>query len=182
MLFEVIQNKIGTAMTPMASGIHTIFYKSATWFGHLFMGVFSCPLLAIYLYGPSFMNIGFWNGKSSGEICTNISTLGPDFWSSRSNDCIDIILSRFEAFVFSLSSVFWCIILYILFRTAARTTKLLIFSETTTQIVRESVGLLGSIWSTLVRACRFVRSCEMISLKRRDPNTKLLSSPGQPST
>lgn len=174
LLFDVIQLELGKTMTPVFSAIHGLFYTGATWFSALFMGVFSAPLLAVYLNGPEFLTLGFWGGGSPVEICNRLSTISPEYWVTRTPECIEIISSRFQAFVFSLSSTFWCVILLALVRTAFHSLR-----ARAPQIVKLLAGSLVSLGLfPLARLWRRSRSSATISLKRLDPNVSPSSSPG----
>lgn len=77
--------------------------------------IITLPLLIIYLYGPSYGNIGFWKGQEFGDICHYLSNnqLDSKFWNENDftkQKCEEMIMKRF----FSLLIVV-CFPLYIIF-------------------------------------------------------------------
>lgn len=70
------------------------------------------PLRRLYLFGPSFMQFGFWGGIDQSEICKSVTTYSENFWILNSFQCDDIIEKKFVAFRVSVEIILYFFILY----------------------------------------------------------------------
>ena len=70
------------------------------------------PLRRLYIYGPSFMEYGFWGGRSSSQICQSITTYSEAFWQSNVSACEDIIETKFRAFHITVEIIVYFMLLY----------------------------------------------------------------------
>lgn len=87
-----------------------------------FITVFGYSLSCIYFMGPGipWTKLGFWESRSSIDICSQSSNLPPEYWFSHQDECAALVFGLFENFVIVLASLLWCIvILYASYWTAS---------------------------------------------------------------
>lgn len=80
-----------------------------------FRFIFYYPLQTLYLKGPSYGNFGFWNGKSSSDICSQITNVPSSLWESSQllqNECKDLIQKNFNSFYVTIISIFYFYVLF----------------------------------------------------------------------
>ena len=56
------------------------------------------PLRTIYMYGPCFHGMGFWNGSENSRICSQMTDYSEVFWLQHPMECEYMIHARFIAF------------------------------------------------------------------------------------
>lgn len=91
-----------------------------TWTEHIWHGIQNgyellilSPLARLYLHGPSFGGIGFWNGISIYTICSQKTTLLPEFWKSHSTECIQLISKHFYGGVVLFETVTYFVFIWV---------------------------------------------------------------------
>ena len=67
------------------------------------------PLMLIYLHGPAFGVIGFWQGKTMPDICSSVTAVDAAHWEINKQMCADLIRRKLNGFI-----VFVCIVWYFL--------------------------------------------------------------------
>jgi hypothetical protein len=70
------------------------------------------PLQRLYLFGPEFMQFGFWSGKTPSEICQSVTTYSESFWLANADQCEDIIEKKFLSFRVTVEVIVYFAILY----------------------------------------------------------------------
>jgi hypothetical protein len=63
------------------------------------------PLRQMYIAGP--LQLGFWGGASTVEICQQLSPLSTGFWDNNLEECAKLVDRKFEAFETTV-----CVVLY----------------------------------------------------------------------
>lgn len=78
---------------------------------HIYQTLFVEPLKKIYLYGPSWNQVGFWAGKSVSQICAQITNHPDQFWAQHIIECDNMIDNKFASFLYTTESVLqlWCL-------------------------------------------------------------------------
>lgn len=70
----------------------------------------------LYLRGPSFYKLGFWEGKSYQQICSDVSDgmIHESFWDNGNMQyCVSIVKRKIEAFyITSFIFVVFCILIF----------------------------------------------------------------------
>jgi hypothetical protein len=74
------------------------------------------PLLYLYLYGPSFMGIGFWGGRPFEDICAAMTGVSSGHWFELAGRCQSIIKQRFDSFLVLLYVPLFYVVLFALVR------------------------------------------------------------------
>ena len=70
------------------------------------------PLRTLYMYGPMFYNIGFWEGKEPSEICQAMTNHKQLFWEENPGECHVLIENRFYAFKTTIEVLLYFLVLY----------------------------------------------------------------------
>jgi hypothetical protein len=93
-------------------------YQSS-WVLPIYLRIYSyffwVPAIKLYMQGPAFSNLGFWNGKSKIDICAAVTNIDAQFWISKDNmqKCDETIFKKLESFL----TITHCIFVAFLFIT-----------------------------------------------------------------
>ena len=80
------------------------------------------PLRLLYLRGPELAGYGFWEGRSNGEICNQLTGVSASHWTATAAnalDCSSLIERKFGSlligvyfamYIFILTTVAWTLI------------------------------------------------------------------------
>jgi hypothetical protein len=82
----------------------------------IYMYLFTNPLRLLYLCGPSYGSLGFWEGKSLTEICSIESGVTELMWMSNMSDCTQLVDKKFVAFRIAVESIIYCTCIFITLR------------------------------------------------------------------
>lgn len=63
------------------------------------MYVFELPIWVMYLKGPSFFGVGFWENKDFDEICSELTRVSNQHWQHAADECRALIYQRFASFL-----------------------------------------------------------------------------------
>ena len=81
----------------------------------LYESMFIDPLRKLYLFGPGWLQFGFWGGKPEAEICQSLTLFSESFWLDNMKECKDLIHKRFFSFQVSVEivlyflGIFYCV-------------------------------------------------------------------------
>lgn len=70
------------------------------------------PLRRLYFDGPDVHGYGCWGGKSSPDICSQITGVDATFWVQNSDDCQIVLERKFVAFYIGTMTIFILIFIY----------------------------------------------------------------------
>jgi hypothetical protein len=74
------------------------------------------PLARLYLHGPSWGGMGFWNGLGLHVICSQKTNLMPEFWQTHPMECIQIVSKSFYSLVVLIETLFYFFFLWIILK------------------------------------------------------------------
>ncbi len=66
----------------------------------------------LYFHGPAFMGVGFWSGKSSTDICSQLTTFTSDFWTQHPSECHTIVKQHLHTFIVTVETALYSLMLY----------------------------------------------------------------------
>lgn len=68
--------------------------------GKLLVDGIGAPLRWLYLFGPSLLGWGFWEGKTAAEVCSRLTNVEAAFWERDLNrgQCLELIEAKVHAF------------------------------------------------------------------------------------
>lgn len=91
-------------------GAHIFNLVAEAYLG-FFVTLFGYSLSCIYFMGPAipWTKLGFWESRSSIDICSQSSNLPPEYWFRHQDECDALVYGLFENFVVVLASLLWCI-------------------------------------------------------------------------
>ena len=91
-------------------GSHVFNMVAEAYLG-FFVTLFGYSLSCIYFMGPAipWTKLGFWESRSSIDICSQSSNLPPEYWFGHRDECDALVYGLFENFVIVLASFLWCI-------------------------------------------------------------------------
>lgn len=88
---------VGAVLLPMIALCHTGSPLEILEYGYV--ACFVNPLFKLYMHGPSLWGVGFWEGRSSSEICTLVTGNGNQvFWLENVDECRTLIQRKFNSF------------------------------------------------------------------------------------
>lgn len=61
------------------------------------------PVRILYLRGPSLSGFGFWEGKESEGICSQLSNVPASFWADHRTECETLIERKLDSIVVATS-------------------------------------------------------------------------------
>lgn len=73
--------------------------------------IFEIPLLTLYLEGPRFYGIGFYQGMTRPAICSELTMVGEEHWRLHEDVCNQLIGQHFESFVIAFYFLIYTILL-----------------------------------------------------------------------
>lgn len=80
---------------------------------NFFFQGFKILIQPLYIYGPSYL--GFCEGKHHPDICSEMTTVGADFWSKSGEnvqECESMIDRRFDSYI--ILFIFVCVVFFVL--------------------------------------------------------------------
>jgi len=89
-------------------------------FQDLFRVFIEDPLFELYINGPAFHGVGFWQGKPNEDICAELTSVSSSHWIKDSQECNDIIQRRFFSTVVVIYTAIYFTVLFKLAAVAAR--------------------------------------------------------------
>ena len=69
-------------------------------------------LRRLYLHGPAFMGVGFWQGRAPTDICAHLTKFTSDFWTAHPEECDLIIQQHLRTFFVSVETALYGALLY----------------------------------------------------------------------
>lgn len=91
--------------------------------GNLLVDGIGAPLRWLYLFGPSLLDWGFWEGKTSADICSRLTGVAAAFWERDHNrgQCLELIEAKIRAFSIGVVvvAIWMVIVLWIAVRATA---------------------------------------------------------------
>ena len=75
------------------------------------------PLARLYLHGPSWGTIGFWNGVDINIICAQKTQLSVSFWENNSSECLTLITKQFYGMIVMFETICYFFMLWISIKT-----------------------------------------------------------------
>ena len=73
------------------------------------------PLRILYFNGPSLAGLGFWEGRSGEDICSQLTNVDASFWifgDDRKQACLDIIDRKFYGFAVTMGTIIYFVFIY----------------------------------------------------------------------
>jgi hypothetical protein len=78
------------------------------------------PLLYLYLQGPQFAGIGFWEGQPFHAICHQLTKVDADHWQENMDVCEQVIERKFYAVLVAVYCVLYIICVIVVVRFGCR--------------------------------------------------------------
>ena len=79
---------------------------------HIYQTVILQPLARLYVWGPSWGQWGFWNGRPKHDICAQITQVPSDFWLQHPEECIAVIGNTFYSLIVLWETIGYLILLW----------------------------------------------------------------------
>jgi hypothetical protein len=68
------------------------------------------PLRMLYFHGPS--SWGMWQGEGTSDICSRLTGVESVFWEQHREDCENLVLKKFNAFMVSIQTILYVFLSY----------------------------------------------------------------------
>lgn len=73
------------------------------------------PFLYLFLYGPSVMGAGFWEGKEMHVICSEVTQIDARHWLANEEECELLVMRKFVGWLVVVHTVLYCAFLWCVF-------------------------------------------------------------------
>jgi hypothetical protein len=113
LLYDALNKTRGFGTDFKTTSYHTLY----TVISRIYEFAILSPLARLYLHGPSWGSIGFWNGVDINIICAQKTQLSVSFWENNSSQCLTLISKQFYGIVVMFETIFYFFMLWVVMKT-----------------------------------------------------------------